>query len=142
MRQEYADIKSRLGEPLWYDENGTPRYEPFQPRLCSDIYAKEAALLLIECQACGETFEVAVVRSPFSALIILGVLDSRTLAEDIESGSVHYGDPPAHDGCPAGPTMNCIDKAVLQYWRKREAAPWEWERIRGLEGEIEEEEEQ
>ena len=140
MRQEYPDIKARCGEPLWYDENGTPRYEPFQPRLCSMTYANEAALLLIECQACGRPFEVAITRSPYSN--ILGVPYPRTLAEDIESGYVHYGDPPVHDGCLAGPTMNCIDKQVLQYWRKREAAPWEWERIRGLEGEIEEEEEQ
>jgi len=42
MHTEYADITSRLGEPLWWDDVCAPRYEPFQPYLCNDIYADEA----------------------------------------------------------------------------------------------------
>jgi hypothetical protein len=35
----------RLSEaPVWFDEAGVPRYEPFSPRLLNNICANEAAL--------------------------------------------------------------------------------------------------
>ena len=59
MHANYFDIISRIDEkPTWYDQNGTPRYEEFNPDLCPNIYAQQVFLLKIACQACGEEFDV------------------------------------------------------------------------------------
>jgi len=128
MRQEYADIRGRLGEPQWYDENGVPRYDPFHPSLCSDTSAQEVVLLLVECCECGEPFEVAITRS---------LRGSPTLAEEVVSGTIHYGLPPMHDWCYFdGQTKDCIDRRVLEFWRRDDPESQEWRRVRALEGEI------
>jgi hypothetical protein len=116
MHQPYKDILKRLGRPLWWDEHGTPRYDPFEPRLCSNIYAAEAVLLEIECPGCGRRFEVAGSLDSIDAS-----LRQVTLAGCIEAGTIHYGDAPWHlrggTQC-AGTTMYCIDRRVLQYWTR------------------------
>ena len=55
----YEDITKRLGEPLWWDEHGVPRYDPFAPSML-DVYSKYAALSVIRCQGCGKKFQVGV----------------------------------------------------------------------------------
>lgn len=98
MLQGYEDIRRRIAvPPLWHDEAGVPRYDPFEPCLCANIYCDECAFVLIACD-----------------------------------GSLHYVDPPRRDCCPAGPTMNCLDLQVLEYWRKPEGK-LEWERASELE---------
>ena len=52
MKQDYSDITAKLGKPLWWDEAGCPRYEPFQPCMANDFYAREVALLRVACQNC------------------------------------------------------------------------------------------
>lgn len=47
-----------VAKPLWWDENGVPRFEPHHPRLCPDIYADQVALVQISCQGCGREFPV------------------------------------------------------------------------------------
>lgn len=44
-------------------------------------------------------------------------------------------DPPNIGCCAAGPTMNCDDLAVIEYWHRPD---WEWERDKALEIPIEE----
>lgn len=36
----------------------------------------------------------------------------------VKDGTIHYGDPPNVGCCPAGPTMNCWDLRVLEFWER------------------------
>lgn len=133
MLQGYEDIGRRIGvPPLWHDEAGVPRYDPFEPRLCADIYCDECALVLIACQGCGDKFKVAFSASHHRTWMERGMGDEASfeaaryaVAQQIRDGSLHYGDPPRRDCCPAGPTMNCEDLIVLEYWRRRDDCTWE-----------------
>ena len=53
-----------------------------------------------------------------------------TLADGIRNKTLHYGDPPNIECCAAGPTMNCNDHKVLQYWKREDL---EWVRGKTLE---------
>lgn len=48
----------KLGEPIWYDENGTPRYCEFNPQYCYP-YARVVAFFEIQCSHCEKIFKVA-----------------------------------------------------------------------------------
>lgn len=147
MNESYEDIRSRIPEPpTWFDEEAVPRYCSFHPTRCADIYADEAALVEISCQACGTHFLVA-----FSSQYVMNTIhrmnseaywkletgeqrldwieaQSKTpLADSIQDGSIHYGDPPNTGCCPAGPTMNCEDLRVCEYW-SRNNQQHEWKR--------------
>lgn len=127
MNHDYSDIRSRISEPpLWWDESAVPRYAEFAPERLSNIYAREAALVLIACQACGTRFQVA---------LSMAMREPQALAMAIRDGSLHYGDPPNIGCCPAGPTMNCDDIMVLQYWHRPD---FDWIRDSSLEISIEE----
>lgn len=131
MKAYYGDIRSRIKDDvLWHDEYGVPRYEPFTPDACANIYAREAVLLGIECQGCGAEFMVAMTSDTMDA-----VRGERTLASRIEDHSIHYGDPPNTGCCGAGPTMNSIPRAVLQFW-KSTIGPARWQRVGTLERRI------
>jgi len=148
MHNSYSDIVDRIKEqPIWWDNNGVPRYEKFRPYLMPDIYADEAVLYLIECQGCGTEFQVAethsfkdimrAMRGVCSHLseeeqkeLIRKQSEASTLASQIKSGYLHYGDPPNTGCCGAGSTMNCMDIKVLEYWKK---ANFEWVRDSQLE---------
>jgi hypothetical protein len=52
----YHDIMSKLGCPLWFDENAVPRYCEFHPHYLANIYADEAVLLHVGCQVCHIPF--------------------------------------------------------------------------------------
>lgn len=134
MLNSYSDIRSRLGEPLWYDNHGVPRYEPFGPDLCS-VYPVAVTLLLIECQSCAEKFRVSIEFHDH-AFCKHGVtaFDPPT-PESI--ANLHYGDPPIH-GC-VGDTMNCIDLRVLEFWRRDLSHLRDWERDPTMEIVLEEE---
>lgn len=120
MHNYYEDIRQAVGdkEPLWYDEHGVPRYAAFHPRLCADIYAREAALLIVKCQSCGKAFLVADSWGSFDQMRGLKPLSERIAADEWE-----YGDPPNARCCPAGPTMNSIPHSCAQFWR-RESHEW------------------
>jgi hypothetical protein len=131
MNCAYHDIRSRCAEaPRWFDEHAVPRYVEFAPSHAASIYAKEAVLVRIECQACRHEFDVCFThaglslmrgaRPPISAAILDGTLD--------------YGDPPNVECCPAGPTMTSVPKRVLQYWRR--TTSFDWERVARLEVDI------
>ena len=111
MHNSYDDIRNRIAQPpVWFDENGVPRYDIFKPQDGPNIYADEACLLLIRCQSCGHEFQV-------------GLQDNRmaggpTLAELIRNRLIHYGDPPYIGCCGAGPTMSSVPMHVLEYWHR------------------------
>lgn len=135
MRNEYEDIMDAVNkDPLWWDENGTPRFAPFEPRMVPDIYAREAILMLIHCQNCETEFEVSLT-SGIDGYVFLGTMFP--LADRIKSGTVHYGDPPNTNCCPVGPSMNSVPVKVLQYWRRDYDKTFAWERVASLELEIE-----
>lgn len=124
MNHHYNDIRSRIAEPpLWFDTNGVPRYEPFRPRLISNIYAFECCLAEIACQNCGHRFLVA-----FSWSRIEVGLDAQGVAwgkmhEPLtpeQATLLHYGDPPNVECCPSGPTMNCLDLRIVEWWRQND----------------------
>ena len=122
MQTNYGDIKKRIPEPpVWYDSNGTPRYDEFYPDLCPDIYSNTVVLLRIACQSCAMEFDVEMHRGYFQRMSL--------------PSKLHYGDPPIHN-C-VGDTMNCEDLEVLQVWSREPVA--DWKRLHLMEGLIDEE---
>lgn len=116
MHHHYDDIRSRIAEaPLWWDENAVPRYCTFAPGAGADIYCDEIALVEIACQGCDTRYLVAMshgsTRWGAKGLELHGMWTR----EDVER--FHYGDPPNAQCCAAGPTMNCIDLRVVEFWR-------------------------
>jgi hypothetical protein len=108
LKPDYSDITSRLGEPLWWDEHGVPRYEPFHPSMC-DVYANKVALLIVRCQECGRKFTVAV-----------SVERTFRVPTPHDPAWCFYGDPPRHgdENCGAGDVMNSIPVQILEYWER------------------------
>ncbi len=128
MNHHYQDIISRIPEPpKWWDESAVPRYCDFAPNEGANIYAHEIALVLIACQSCETEFQVAMSCDEYNVAIGKRI----RLAELIALRTLHYGDPPNTKCCAPGPTMNCLDYRVLQYWRKNNQ--FEWERDAGYE---------
>lgn len=124
MNHHYNCIRSRITEePQWWDENAVPRYEPFTPAECANIYADECVLFEVACQNCERVFKVCLSWSTIDA-----VRDVPRLSAHV--ADLHYGDPPNVDCCPAGPTMNSVPVRVLEFWRQ---AKMEWERAPELE---------
>lgn len=124
MRANYHDIRRRIqGDPLWHDENGCPRYDPFHPSMVADIYASEVALLEIGCQGCLWRGLVAMSYVPWYSLT------AKSLGTAIKQQIIHYGDPPWHEDengetCIGG-TMNCGDFRVVEFWAHHPAADWQ-----------------
>lgn len=151
MHAGYEDILEAAGkDPLWWDENGVPRFRPHHPDLSADIYANEVVLLRIACQFCLHEQLVQMTWSSMQAVrfrihvewAALSKGDTvdkdtpiRTLADSVRDGSIHYGDPPHHDDdrgefCHAGCTMNVYDLAIEEFWVRKDS----WERVPELEG--------
>jgi hypothetical protein len=115
MRTDYIDIRSRIQEePGWFDEAAVPRYCPFTPDAMSNIYAREAVLVLAACQSCGHHFRLAMSRPS----------GSPSLATDIRKRTLYYGDPPNIGCCAAGPVMSVVELKVLKYWRRELGQEW------------------
>ena len=120
MLANYNDIKKRIKEqPKWFDCHGVPRYDDFHPSLSPNIYADEVVLMRIACQNCGRDF---LVELNFSKMDV--VFRATPLKERIESKLIHYGDPPNDDCCDSGPTMNCDDLEIVEYWSRKGVLEW------------------
>lgn len=130
MRLDYSDIIDRLGQPLWHDDNGAPRYSPFTPNMAT-VYDDYVALLEVACQSCDQTMIVAATRSKLIRCVPAReiVMPSTTHVDPWTThvdpweaiGDFHYGDPPRHntgdsERCLAGPTMNSIPIRVIEFW--------------------------
>lgn len=137
MLRDYRDITSRLGQPLWFDSNGVPRYDKFHPDLCG-IYDDYVAYIELGCQGCSKTFMVSVERRKFR---MWPKVEKNELPEPPnEIGSFHYGDPPRHDipnptvedvyrggwslHC-SGVTMNSFPIRIVEFWEKNKNFHWE-----------------
>lgn len=132
MNHYYQDILERIPEPpKWWDEHAVPRYCDFAPDQVANIYAREAVLLEIACQNCGKFFDVAMSWDEMQGHL----RGEPSLRFCIEGKTFHYGDPPNARCCPAGPTMNCLDIRVKQYWLK-ESGSFNWQRVAALEIEL------
>lgn len=123
----YKDITEKLGTPLWWDDYGVPRYCDFEPMAVADIYAKEAALVVVACQNCQRQFPVAITSSAMEM-----VRGGSTVRDVIESGTTGWGDPPNIGCCASGPTMTSDDVKVLEFWEVDEKSR-DWSRVRELE---------
>jgi len=126
VKPDYGDIRSRLGEPLWYDRHGVPRYDPFTPDMCG-VYARYVALLEIACQACGRRFMVAVDLDGLECFR-WNQRGVSVLPTDEEAGVFCYGDPPRHD-C-VGDTMLSDVCRIVEFWERSQETGWEWARRR------------
>ena len=123
MHGSYEDILSRISEPpLWYDQNGVPRYAKFHPSMCPNISSKTVVLARsIACQECGQEFFVEMHATIWSE------------REDNEPRQWHYGDPPSH--CKgAGDSMNCIDLEIVECWHRDVTKNFAWRRVPEFEG--------
>lgn len=120
MKPAYKDILALTDRsPIWWDENGVPRYAPFHPSMLG-VYDQFAILAEIACQSCP-------------ALLLVGkgstCLETQALPE-LVAGFI-YGDPPRHN-CPgAGETMSSEEVRVVEAWEKER---FEWVRRPEMEG--------
>ena len=123
MFNDYEDITERIAEPpKWWDEQGVPRYADYSPYLIWNIYASETALVEIACSACWHRFQVAFSIPGAGLQETLG--NCETIAEAIEKGELHYGDPPNYGNCRDGASMGCYNLRVLQYWSRPPVGNW------------------
>jgi hypothetical protein len=97
--------------------------------MAADIYTKQAALVLISCQSCGETFSVCVTGITNDESQRLG----KSLADELQDGTLDYGDPPNIGCCSPGLSMNSIPRRILQYW-VLDPKEWQWYRDETVEG--------
>lgn len=119
MKNHYKDILERIPyEPLWYDENGVPRYRAFKPDLLANIYHRESVLLEVECQWCGMRFDVGLSIS-LECLHNLGYKSIVNNLDKIPLSLFFYGDPPFHEvngGMCAGCSMTSNNIRIIQAW--------------------------
>lgn len=133
MYPPYHDIRNRLGEPLWHDWHGVPRYEPYRPGM-QNVYARYDCLAEVKCQACGRLFLVgACTGSPVVEVDKDGEVQMRypKLPTPTDPGFVFWGDAPWHEEvgwagmCP-GVTMTADLVRVVEFWvYGRGTNPWE-----------------
>lgn len=109
MKPNYSDIRSRIPmDPIWFDEHGVPRYEPFAIEDRARAGAQEVALVRIVCQCCGMVFRVCMTWT--------GIPDGPRLSTLIPARLLEYKDPPNIECCPAGPTMMSVALHVEEFW--------------------------
>lgn len=133
MHHNYSDIRNLTkASPKWHDEHGVPRYCDFHPDKVANIYAAEAALVLIKCQACRTKFYVAFSEQNLKHKLWDDGQRKRVafLSDLISERTLHYGDPPNTQCCGAGPSMNSVPILVVEYWVKPYVKIQSGERIR------------
>lgn len=132
MLRDYEDIVDRLGPPLWWDDNGVPRYAAFHPEMLG-VYDEFAALIEIDCQGCDKRMLVATRWSKTDAVFFGAKFreapDLPTAKRGGDFGS--YGDPPSHVaniGRCVGSTMSSGALRVVEFW-ERDRRSMEWRRL-------------
>ncbi len=127
----YRDLRERLGVPKWIDRHGVPRYSEFSPEEAAEIYCDYVALLEVECQSCGKTFQCAKAVSWCHEAIRHGEPFPENTPEAMATYLFGWGDAPWHtfagaedafDSQCSGTTMS-TDIKVLGYWQKQR---FEW----------------
>jgi hypothetical protein len=126
MYPDYDDIRKRIKmRPLWHDQYGVPRYEPFKPTMVS-VYAVESALVEIQCQGCGARAAMGIEHSRFAR-------DEHYQRPTADSpGSFTPGDFVRRSCIEptecSGVTMTADVIAVVEFWARGDAYPFEWKR--------------
>lgn len=119
MKPLYSDILERLGDPLWWDQRGVPRYEPFHPSMVG-IDADVVVLATIQCQFCGHPFRVAIEIDHWDHPRIVATAwnDGERVVEALQRESVGYGDPPRllTPCCEAGVTATSEIHGIHEVW--------------------------
>jgi hypothetical protein len=136
----YLDLREKLGEPLWHDQHGVPRYAPFEPDLLG-IYDRWACLFVVKCQACERAFDCAVGWDFLSYAATSRATDDELQEMVNRQHDPHYvlpkfvswGDAPWHDmdnQC-AGTTMTTDIIRIKEVWHKvrTESQLAEWQRV-------------
>lgn len=130
MKASYADIRSRLGAPTWWDEHAVPRYCDFHPSATANIYADEVCLMQIRCQGCGAAFPVAFSEDIYARITRDGDIYP-PISERIDE--LYFGDPPNAGCCAAGPTMSSEPVRIIEFWSRNDDPNREWHRRPDLE---------
>lgn len=112
MKARYPDL-DQFGDPLWYDENGVPRFAVFSPELSADPYARQAALLQGCCPRCRALTKICV--------------SSQELAPDIQvdvhvRGGAVYGLLPHFEHCSHIAIPEIV--GTLEVWRRVDLLVW------------------
>lgn len=127
MYPRYEDIREKLGEPLWHDYEGVPRYKEYHPRLLG-VYDSISCLFVVECQACAQKFDCARGICPAFEVMrgFLPTEDFNTIFEEKKALEylLSWGDAPFHGGC-MGETMSTSIVAVKQFWKREGIGDWE-----------------
>jgi len=132
MLPKYKDIlelADKAGvEPIWWDENGVPRFSSFDPEMLG-VYDRLAVLGEVACAACGKCMQVGIGRPKISvACNQIVSYDIDALVAVIEA----WGDPPRHNderdgtgghGC-AGETMSSDFVRVVGAWEQCDDFHW------------------
>ena len=125
MHIDYQDIRNlTTKEPDWYDHNGTPRYNDYDPTMLG-VYHHYALFAKILCQSCGKPFTIG--EGFHNHYYNHKTKEFATYTTDDFHNTItnyHYGDPPAHGCC--GDTMNCIDNHIIAAYHR---APYDWKRL-------------
>lgn len=122
MKAGYDDILGLTKKkPLWYDDNGVPRYSKFKPDDAPSIYADQVILFKISCQNCLKEFHVSLCKD---------LMDRWTIHRMIREGQLGYGDPPRH-AC-TGDTMTSVTLEILEFWTKKDG--WDFVRNKSFDG--------
>lgn len=130
MYEPYFDIREKLGEPMWHDKHGVPRYCKYEPGL-QGVYDDFDALFEVWCQGCGRKFLVGASATGF----VVG--DEGPVNYVLPEDSIRwpsfvvYGDAPWHGCKSGGETMTAIPLRIVEFWRKD--GPGDWERDSGWE---------
>lgn len=106
----YKELREKLGEPLWVDQNGVPRYCEFHPDIASEIYGDWVALMEVECQSCGKVFKCARgVCRVMEVIKSRGQVQLENTAAQMIPYLIGWGDAPWHDadGNEAGFDNQC-----------------------------------
>jgi len=91
MHTAYNDILELTDrEPVWWTEDGVPRFCEFHPDDASNIYATEVVLLEIACQECGRRFLAELVFSR-SQSVMSGMLDRMALSDRVNYPRMNAG---------------------------------------------------
>lgn len=125
MTRLYEDLTSRLGEPLWYDDQAVPRYDPFTPDQCG-IYDDWVMLQVVSCQSCDREFECATSSSRLALRV------KTWDVADAMRNLYGWGDAPWHtiDGSQcAGTTMTSDVGSVLELWHLGHGERLKWGRV-------------
>lgn len=126
MKNNYSDIINAAGEPLWFDENGVPRYTEFHPTRCVKKNAEEIFLVEVRCQICEKPFLVAVSWKNEPRYIGPHEIPPAKPLSHVGGVGINYGDPPNIGCCQSGACTSSEFHKIIQAWIVSLQPAWHW----------------